>query len=749
MSNSFKLHSFAVITGITTLTAQIVLMREFYAVFYGNESCFGILLAIWLLCVAAGSFIAVFINSQLFKQAHFNYFLQFLFFVSVFLSVFAIKLVRFFLKVPYGEYITSTNLAGFAFLVLVLPCMLAGMMFTFLSGLSRNIDKAGNGIAGVYVFEALGSTIAGLLTSLFLFRFFVNLQVLLIVFSLCFVFLVYISHNKALLVFTILLVGMLLSPLLRHFYKMQMQHYWQMFGEGMNYIDGTQSRYGELSVIDWAGDYFLYNNGTKLTQLPDIIGAQEQAALIINQHPNPQKILMIGGAFSGLLNEVGRYTDFQITCIEQNRDAFELSKQYTKGMLDSVVEQENIKLLFTDGRRFIERENECYDLIVVQKGAPATGESNRYYTREFFKLVYSKLNRAGILVIDGFPSAENYLGDELLQLNAGLYQDLRTEFKDILVLPGDQAIFFASGNLDVLQRNPQTLAERYQERGVTHDYFFSGMFLQYLMPQRIADLDTLLSSADVVRANHDFSPIAYYYDYLLWDKIQDDTHSLLKWLIDIPFSRIQFSVLTFGFILLVCIAFAGKGIRTSSLGMLVMTYAGFAGMALELLLIFAFQVLYGYIYEWIGLTIGIYMLGLVIAAQWMRKYTCQKWLKKVLFFYFILLILLIGLMWPIILISGRFDTPLFFLFIVFASGAFTGGFFPGLCSLASFRTEERTGGYYYAADVLGGAAGALTVSGILIPLYGFINSLLVLFIGGLVSLLLFLYRYKLYEPCEE
>ncbi len=742
MSNIYKLHSFAVITGITTLTAQIVLMREFYAVFYGNESCFGILLAIWLICVAAGSFASVFLRSSFFKQSQFYYFLQFLFFASVLLAVLAIKNVRILLNVPYGEYITSTNLAVFAFLVLVFPCMFAGVMFTFLSGLSKDTGQTGKGIAGVYVFEAAGSTIAGLLTSLFLFRFFVNLQVLLIVFSFCFVYLVYISRNKALLVFTILLFGMLLSPLPRHLYKIQMQHYWQTFGEGMNYLDGTQSRYGELSVIDWGGDYFLYNNGTKLTQLPDIIGVQEQAALIINQHPNPYKILIIGGAFSGLLNEVGRYTDFQITCIEQNRDAFELAKQYAKGMLDSVDEQDNIKLLFTDGRRFLEREKEEYDLIIIHKGAPSTGESNRYYTREFFKLVYSRLKSSGIFVIDGFPSAENYLGDELLQLNAGLYQDLQVEFKDILVLPGDQAIYFASGNLDVLQRNPQILAERYQERGVTFDYFFSGMFLQYLMPQRIADLDTLLKTTHVSRANHDYSPIAYYYDYLLWDKIQDDSHSLLKWLIDVPFSRILSGVMVFSVVLLAWIYFSGKRVRTSSLGILIMIYAGFAGMALELLLIFAFQVLYGYIYEWIGLTIGIYMLGLVIAAQWMRKCACQKWLKKVLFFYFILLILLIGLMWPIILISGRFDTPLFFLLIVFASGALTGGFFPVLCSLAAFRTKEKNGGYYYAADVLGGAAGALTVGGILIPLYGFINSLIVLFVGGLVSLLLFYYRKK-------
>ncbi len=41
--------------GFSGMAAQVILLRELLVVFYGNELSIGIILAIWLLCEAAGA----------------------------------------------------------------------------------------------------------------------------------------------------------------------------------------------------------------------------------------------------------------------------------------------------------------------------------------------------------------------------------------------------------------------------------------------------------------------------------------------------------------------------------------------------------------------------------------------------------------------------------------------------------------------------------------------------------------------
>ena len=52
--------------------------------------------------------------------------------------------------------------------------------------------------------------------------------------------------------------------------------------------------------------------------------------------------------------------------------------------------------------------------------------------------------------------------------------------------------------------------------------------------------------------------------------------------------------------------------RFNSIAAIVST--GFAGMALEIILIFAFQNIYGYVYENIGLIIAVFMFGVSLGG---------------------------------------------------------------------------------------------------------------------------------------
>ena len=138
--------------------------------------------------------------------------------------------------------------------------------------------------------------------------------------------------------------------------------------------------------------------------------------------------------------------------------------------------------------------------------------------------------------------------------------------------------------------------------------------------------------------------------------------------------------------------------------------------------------------NWIGLVLGLYMVGMAAAAWRAQLKILSGFSKKMLNIYIILLILFAMAFWPVIRIVQILYSPLIFLIIVFIAGALTGGLFPILCAGFGPVNIKKEGGLVYAADVTGGAAGAVCVSGLLVPLFGFINTLILLVIGGIVSL---------------
>ena len=727
-TNKTYIHAF--LLGISALVAQVVLMRGLYSVFYGNELCMGVMLAIWLLWVAVGGYLGT-------RLLHFTLFTRFglfavwqvIYLVAVLIAVSSIWFVRSLTGVSFGEYITFGGLVLYTLGLLALPCILTGLQFTYLTSLVR--DEQG---PGIYVFEAAGSAFGGVIATLLLFPRY-NDQAVLLVMTLFILFILFWMERKSwIMVLVVLLAALVLSPLPDKLQGNLMEIYWQQFGAGMELVEWRQSRYGQLSVVDWAGEKTLYINDSKVTQLSAPITAQETASLVMNQHPDPRRVLLIGGGLGGLAPELATYNGAEIEYVEQNRQALQIAQEYSPAL--GPDGPDNLDVIHTDGRRYLnEQTGEKYDLIIVTVGEPLTGGNHRYISREFLSLVREHLTVDGILVISGLPSAENYLGPELLQLNAGMYHELARQFPDVLALPGDKALFFAAMQEGVLTRDPRVLAQRMTEHGVVCEYFDPSMFWQYLTPFRLQSLNRQLSGAPHIRPQTDFHPAAYYYDFLLWNKVVQGRTGWWRQLSELPYWALLAGITGACLVLLVLALLMQKqriGFNLEHGG--ITFYLGFSAMALNILLIFAFQIIFGYIYEWIGLALGLYMLGMSVSAYIASVLPGPK---KMLTLVIFLLILSFILLWPVIVVVQKMFHPELFLLPVFLAGAASGAWFPVMCKRVMIIRKDRTAtGLIYAMDVIGGALGAFCISGWIFPLYGLLPTLGILFAAGVVILIL-------------
>ena len=155
--------------GCYATIAQVMLIREFLNIFYGNELCLGIVFGAWFLGIATGAFAGAKIE-HVFEHAATVFVITLMVMCFVLpLQIVFVRGVRGLLSVGVGEYISILPLL-LTSIGLILPfSFVIGFIFPFsskvISGATRD---AAVDIGVVYIVESMGSLFGGLLFSFFL-----------------------------------------------------------------------------------------------------------------------------------------------------------------------------------------------------------------------------------------------------------------------------------------------------------------------------------------------------------------------------------------------------------------------------------------------------------------------------------------------------------------------------------------------------------------------------------------------------
>ncbi len=154
---------------------------------------------------------------------------------------------------------------------------------------------------------------------------------------------------------------------------------------------------------------------------------------------------------------------------------------------------------------------------------------------------------------------------------------------------------------------------------------------------------------------------------------------------------------------------------------------GFSGISLELLVVYSFQNIYGYVYQLIGFIVALFMTGLPLGATIAtgllnRKNRSNQ--KPLLWLFFIqVCFIALSLIFPALLqlIPGLkgMGKGMMFLFIILI-GVLVGAIFPLALHLYAekYPAAGRAAGMIDASDHLGAAIGAFFTGAILLPILG-------------------------------
>jgi len=764
--------------GFSFTVTQGLLIRELLVAFFGNELAIGLILGNWLILEAVGSGLLGRLADRWRGRASAYAALQVLFALFLPLCLYAAYSVRRIVGAIPGEGMGLVPVLYSSFLILAPLALVDGAMFAFGSRIYSTLthDEA-PAIGRVYVYEALGAIAGGIVFTYLFITYLYSLQIVLILSGLNLLSAALILGFRtlpegnmqaevlrrpllptpsliAVLFLLIASLGFLFSPLANKAQRWAHSQQWP----GYDLVFSENSVYGNVSVIHREGQYTFYADGIPIltAPVPDLTLSEEIVHLPMLFVPQPQRALVLSGGVGGVLNELARYPLERIDYAELDPLLIQAVFNFPTPLTQAELSDPRVVVESVDGRLLVREKmwetpplpGERYDLVILNLPYPSTLQLNRFYTLEFFHMLRELLAEEGILVI-GCPGTLTYMSDELRDLNAMAYRTLAGVFPYVRPIPGDLTLWLASPSDELAKASVDGLVERWAGRGL-ETQLLTASHIRLRLDQRY--LDWFWASLDEAEGdgkalvNRDLHPVGLFYGLSYWNALFSPglarvfavAGRLKVWMLGVP---IVGGILLF----LTILKLAGKG--KGAIVPIAIATTGFTGMTADLIIIFAFQTLYGYVYHWIGLVITAFMAGLSLGSLLMTRRLAKLERERPALLRLELALVLFWVLLPIVLgtLYSHITHPLVFSSIQWLllalnalAGFLVGSQFP-LANKMWLKGREGlrgTTGALYASDLLGAFVGSVVVSVVLIPVLGILETCLLAAVLKVGSLLL-------------
>ena len=197
-----------------------------------------------------------------------------------------------------------------------------------------------------------------------------------------------------------------------------------------NYSDGARfsiridaqvyahkSRFQQIDLYDTPefGRVLVLDGCVMLTEKDEIIYHEMIVHPAMTVHPDIKRVLVIGGGDGGCVRELLQYDTIEsIDLCEIDREVIEACRRYLP-QTASRLDDTRVELHIADGLKFVRRQKNAYDLIIVDSTDPF-GPGEGLFTREFYGNCYGALTENGILINQ--HESPYYRGDALAMQRA-------------------------------------------------------------------------------------------------------------------------------------------------------------------------------------------------------------------------------------------------------------------------------------------------------------------------------------------
>ncbi|MDP8233366.1 MAG: FMN-binding protein [Candidatus Saelkia tenebricola] len=726
--------------GLFSLLTQTILIREFFISFQGNEIAIGVFYASWFFWIAVGASLIII------KKKLADYFLKFLIFYPVLalIQLMLFRALRGIANVEVWEFFIFQKALPLSIILNTPLSLFTGIIFTsgceFFKKRDENYSTA---VSKAYIFESLGSFLAGILITVLLIRLTDIISILL--FS-SFIFLIISFLNtlyfkdklsRILAIFVLILYALLIFNKTSLTDQLNYLRFKYILPQA-TLLEEINTPYQHLSVAKLKDQIIILSNGKISQTLPNKISADGMAALFIAMADMPKKILILGEFAENYISSLLDFPINSLTYVFKDKDYLGLVKKHAPTALSNIFSDERLQIVFQDSRHYLMNSENIYDLIIVNYPDPKTASLNKYYTAEFYQLCRKRLTKNGAIGAK-ITSAENFIGTEIKNYGSSIYYSLKSEFEKIAIIPGSTNWFFAGGENSLISQNPEILAERYRKYTPIESSFYPDGFYSLILMDRVEFLEQTYLNNPIFKntglVNSDKKPLSYFLNILVLGRYSDSF--LVKMLKPVFFSG--WILFIFPIILLLALRLhylkfientpCEKAVFNSKAFQL---FSGTSAFTYHIVLLFLFQNKFGTLFQLIGFISALFMLGLllgsILSIKLINRYRALKLMLSVISIQFLLYVISFPLLERVLPYLSKEISFIVYMLLFLSSGLLAGASYP----LAGKVLEKQNikllnlAGFLESLDHWGASIGAILTGIILIPLLGIYKTLILL-----------------------
>ena len=163
-----------------------------------------------------------------------------------------------------------------------------------------------------------------------------------------------------------------------------------------------RSKFQEILVFKSRtfGKCLVLDGCIQCTQRDEYCYQEMIANLPLMAHPNPKRVLIVGGGDGGVLREVIKHDCVEhVDLVDIDGDVIEVSKKFLPEMAES-YSSPKATVYVADGFQFLKDHKATYDVIITDSSDP-DGPAVSLFDKNYYQLVHDALNEGGMTCSQG------------------------------------------------------------------------------------------------------------------------------------------------------------------------------------------------------------------------------------------------------------------------------------------------------------------------------------------------------------
>ena len=255
--------------------------------------------------------------------------------------------------------------------------------------------------------------------------------------------------------------------------------YGQQFSIDKIYIQKKTDHHQDLLIFHHAifGSVMILDGVVQTTECDEFIYHEMLVHLPLFSHPNPKRVLIIGGGDGGTLREVLKHNNLeQVLQVEIDQQVLEMCKIYLPNHSQNSFDDPRATINIDDGFQFIQTCSEKFDVIISDSTDPI-GPGKSLFNHDYYAACERCLTDDGVLVTqNGVPFHQMDEVKKTARLFCKIFKDWHFYNAAVPTYIGGMMLFgFATNNTTLRKTSLSILQKRFHEANIRTQYYNSDI----------------------------------------------------------------------------------------------------------------------------------------------------------------------------------------------------------------------------------------------------------------------------------